>query len=73
MVSVCIEVGNETGSLKVTVRARSIERAVRVVAERYPGSRIQVEFPINPEGFFADDGATEGLIPTESSAERRAA
>jgi hypothetical protein len=36
MVSVCIEVGNETGSLKVTVRARSIERAVRVVAERYP-------------------------------------
>jgi hypothetical protein len=43
------------------------------VAERYPGSRIQVEFPINPEDFFADDGATESLIPTENSAERRAA
>lgn len=73
MVSVRIEVGNETGSLMVTVRARSIERAVRVVDGRYPGSRIQVEFPINPEGFFADDGSTEDLRLTEKSVERRAA
>ena len=73
MVSVRIEVGNETFSLKVTVRARSIERAARIAAERYPGSRIQVEFPIDPETFFADDAATEGLILTENSADRRAA
>ena len=73
MVSVCIQVGTETGSLKVAVRARSIERAARLVAERYPDSRIEVEFPIDPEGFFAEDGATESLIPAENSAERRAA
>ena len=73
MVSVCIEVGNETGSLSVAVRARSIERAVRIVAERYPGSRVEVEFPIDPETFFARDAATEGLISTEENVERRAA
>ena len=73
MVSVCIEEGNKTGSLKVAVRARNIERAVRIAAERYPGSRIEVEFPINPEAFFADDASGEGLIPTENGAERRAA
>jgi hypothetical protein len=73
MVSVCIEVGSQTGNLTVVVRARNIERAVRIVAERYPGSRIEVEFPIDPESFFAEDTATEGLISVEKSAERRAA
>jgi hypothetical protein len=73
MVSVCIEVGNETGSHTVAVRARNIERAVRIVAERYPGSRIKVEFPIDPETFFAEGAAREHLIPAEKSTERRAA
>lgn len=73
MVSVCIEVGNEAGSLKVIVRARNIERAVSIAAEQYPGSRIEVEFPINPEAFFADDTAGEALIPIENGAQRRAA
>ncbi|HEX6710812.1 MAG TPA: hypothetical protein VF068_10835 [Rubrobacter sp.] len=57
----------------MTVRARSIERAARIAAERYPGSRIEVEFPIDPEMFFADEAATEGPILTENSANRRAA
>lgn len=73
MVSVCIEVGSETGSHKVAVRARSIERAVRIVAERYPGSRVEVEFPIDPETFFSEGSFPEGVISVDKSAQRRAA
>lgn len=73
MVSVCIEVGNEAGSLKITVRARTIERAVSIAAEQYPGNSIEVEFPINPEAFFADEAAGEALIPIEDGVQRRAA
>ena len=73
MVSICIEVGNEAGGLKVVVRARNIERAVSIAAEKYPGSSIEVEFPINPEAFFVDEAAGEALIPIESGAQRRAA
>ena len=68
MVSVCIEVGDGTGKFTVAVLARSIERAVRLVAEWYPGSRIGVEFPIDPEAFFAGDTAAEGMISTERRA-----
>ena len=73
MVSVYIEVGNETGSLKVAVRARSIQRAVRIVVEQYLGNSVRVEFPIDPEIFFADDATHEGLISTVRGPEWRAA
>lgn len=67
MVNVCIEVGDGTANFTVAVRARSIERAVRIVAERYPGCPVRVEFPIDPEAFFAGDAA-EGMISTERRA-----
>ncbi len=68
MVSVCLEVSDGTANFTVAVRARSIERAVRIVAERYPVCPVRVEFPIDTETFFAGNTATEGLISTERRA-----
>jgi hypothetical protein len=39
------------------VRAESIERALRLIAGRYPGGETKVVFPIEPETFFVDGTA----------------
>ena len=47
----------------VAVRAENIERAVRIVKERYPGGKVEVLFPIEPDVFFTKDAASAwGLI-----------
>ena len=52
MVKVSIEVRDGAVHFNVSVKAQSIERAVRVVRGSYPGCDIRVKFPIDPEGFF---------------------
>ncbi len=52
MVKVSIEVCNGAVHFNVSVKAQSIERAVRVVRGSYPGCVVRVKFPIDPEGFF---------------------
>ena len=43
------------------MRAASIRRAAEFVASRFPGSEVRVIFPIDGDGFFADDGDVEEL------------
>lgn len=54
MVKVSIEVHFETARFAVAVQAKSIRRALSIVAARYPGSVASVKFPIDPEGFFLE-------------------
>ena len=53
MVRVSVEVRDGASRLEVAVRARSISRALGLVAARYPKGDARVVFPIDPEGFFA--------------------
>ena len=54
MVKVSIEVHSGTARFAVAVQAKSIQRALSIVAARYPGSVASVKFPIDPEGFFLE-------------------
>ena len=55
MVKVSIEVRNGAATFSVAVQARSIERALSFVQQRYPEGEVRVKFPIEPEGFFVED------------------
>jgi hypothetical protein len=57
MVKVSIEVRSEAARFCVLVEAESIERAVSLVAARYPGGNCGVKFPIDPEDYFVKEPA----------------
>ena len=57
MVKVSIEVRNGTARFMVGVKARSIQQALSIVQSRYPAKVVTVKFPIDPEGFFAEERA----------------
>ena len=57
MVKVSIEVHSKTARFAVAVQAKSIQRALNIVATRHPGSVARVKFPIDPESFFVGDSA----------------
>jgi hypothetical protein len=62
MVKVSIEVCSGATRFSVAVQAESIERAVSLVAARYPGGDCEVKFPIDPESFFVKDPAARPEI-----------
>jgi hypothetical protein len=49
MVKVSIEVHDGTARFAVAVLAKSVRRALSIVAARYPGSVAKVTFPIEPD------------------------
>ena len=55
MIQVVIRV-RSGASFRVTVRARSIERAFGLVRGSYPGANVSLVLPVDPESFFAWDG-----------------
>jgi hypothetical protein len=58
MVKVSIEVHDGTARFAVAVLAKSIQQALRIVADRYPSrATTKVKFPIDPESFFVEDSA----------------
>jgi hypothetical protein len=57
MVRVSIEIHSGAVRFLVAVQAQSIQRALSIVAARYPGSIARVRFPIESEGFFVEDAA----------------
>ncbi len=57
---VSIEVHSETARFALAVQAKSIQRALSIVAAQYPGSVASVKFPIDPEGFFFEYSAGVG-------------
>ena len=66
MISVCMEVREETALSRATVQAGSIREAVSITRGRYPGRDVRVMFPIDPERFFI-----EGQASRMQSFERR--
>ena len=69
MVKISIEVSSGATRFEVAVRAESIERAVGLVAERYPKRDAWVKFPIGPEDFFVEDPAVRtGIVKVEQPA-----
>ena len=68
MVKVSIEVSYGATRFRVGVQSSSIQRAVDLVNDSYSADDVRVVFPINPEGFFAEDVfSTEGLIDAGES------
>ena len=61
MVRISVEVRSGTARFRVGVQAGSIREALRLVGGRYPRGVVRVLFPIEPEGFFAD----EPSVPAE--------
>ena len=59
MVKVQFEVRTGAARFRVSVRARSIRRAVGLAGARYPGGEVRLVLPVEPETFFAgvSDGA----------------
>lgn len=55
MIRVEVELENGAGPRMLTIRARSIYRALELLTDRYPSSRFRVVFPISPEIFFVSD------------------
>lgn len=75
MVKVSLEVHSGAPRCNlVVVQAGSIQRAMSLVKERYPGNDIRVKFPIDPEGFFVEDPAARaGVVGFEQQSRRTAA
>jgi len=58
VIRISLEVVSSAARFRVPITAKSIERAVDLARARYPGSNVEVPFPINPEAFF--DGKVHG-------------
>jgi hypothetical protein len=64
MIQVVLEICTGAASFRVTVRARSILRAVRVAGARYPNGEVRLVVPVEPETFFV------GGVPNEADLAR---
>lgn len=66
MVKVSIEIRSGTARFCVAVQARSIRRALGLIAGRYPKGEVRVKFAIDPEGSFVNDpAALAGMVGSE--------
>lgn len=54
MVKVSVEVRIGSAHFRVAVQAKSIQRALSLVAGRFPSRGCRVKFPIDPDGFFVE-------------------
>ena len=70
MIRVAVEVREGAASLRETVSADSVSRAVSSVRERYPGRDVRVVFPIDSEEFFVggpkEAAAATSRFPSKS-------
>jgi hypothetical protein len=66
MVKVSIEVRSGTARFNVAVQAQSIQRALGLIAGRYPKGKVRVTSPVDPEGSFVNDpAALAGMVGSE--------
>ena len=73
MVKVSIEVRTGAATFGVAVQARSIERALSLVQQRYSGGEARVKFPTEPEGFFVEDRLAQARLVGFEAPQRMAA
>jgi hypothetical protein len=55
MIQVVIEVRNGAARFRVSVRAKSIRRAMSQVRDSYRGAEASLVLPVEPESFFLED------------------
>jgi hypothetical protein len=55
MIRISVEVSNGPARFRVSVQARSIERALEIAQRQNPGKECKVAFPIDAEAFFAKE------------------
>jgi hypothetical protein len=66
MVRISVEVSSGAARFRVSVLARSIERAMEIVRGQNPGKNCKMRFPIDPERVLVKDPvARAGLIESE--------
>jgi hypothetical protein len=65
VIKVRIRVRSETGDFAVVVCADNLQRAAQSVSECYPGSAVEIAFPIEPEQFFAGDPRQSEYVDLE--------
>jgi hypothetical protein len=66
MIKVQVEVRSDISSFIVAVRAETLLRAVRIAQDRYPGSAVEIPFPIEPDGFFVAEPHHDGRLDPET-------
>jgi hypothetical protein len=54
MIKTRVRVINEDGGFTILVCAESLREVEQIARARYPRSAVEIAFPIEPEGFFAD-------------------
>lgn len=63
MIRTLLNVSHDNVSVIVAVHAETIQQAVKLAEDRYPGTCIKVAFPLDTETFFVKgSGAKVGLI-----------
>jgi hypothetical protein len=68
MIGARVRVASEGGSFTVVVCAESLREVEQTAKARYPKSTVEIDFPIEPEWFFAGGphtGAHTGLEAIE--------
>jgi hypothetical protein len=66
MVRISVEVSSGAARFRVSVLARSIERAMEIVRGQNPGKDCKMKFPIDPERVLVTDPvARAGLIESQ--------
>ena len=60
LIQVVIEVRSLAASFRVSVRAHSIQRAISLVRDSYPGAEAGLVLPVEPESFFFSGDDLDG-------------
>jgi hypothetical protein len=68
MVRISVEVSNGAARFRVSVQARSIERALELVERLNPGKECKVRFPLDAKAFFIDEGVVAEVGTLEKAA-----
>ncbi len=68
MIGARVRVVNEDGSFTTVVCAESLREIEQAAKVRYPGSTVNIAFPIEPECFFAS-GPPADVTPSLEAAE----
>lgn len=70
MIRARVRVASDNVSFTAVVIAESLRDVEQTAKTRYPGSAVEIAFPIEPEGFFASghhNGVQPGPKATEGS------
>jgi hypothetical protein len=73
MVKVSVEVCSGSARFRVSVRTKSIRRALGLVEGRYPPREVRLVCPIEPEGFSTREPAALPKTAVSEMPRRRAA